>query len=269
MDFYSVIGELRKIQAPVLGCNVRSGLAAHERTACLGFLSEEHLIGLLSFVQKPLQMNLTGCKNCSNGFIVDVLRERLRSLARKISSNVFERLRIVENEADLHYEDISCDRRGFFKVMKDRTVRKTVGLLDNTKRKDHTLSYSDKALPHRKELLNRSLSVLPQDMRKGVLEHYYYDIKVDETCNDCFACVGMCPTGALKSAEEESDTTLLFNSSLCSGCGLCESFCKSNSIRLTRGFSELASFQFKGAKEISRKGDEANRGSHVEGTFTD
>jgi ferredoxin len=270
MDFYSIMGKSRKIRAPVLGCNVMPGLAAHEKTVCLGFLSEEHLIALLSFLREPLQMNLTGCKDCRDGFIVDVIRERLRSVARKTSMNVFEKLIIIENSADLQYEDVSCDRRGFLKAMKNRAVRKALGLLDNTKRNDHTLLYSDKALPHRRELLNRSLSVLPGDMRKGVLEHYYYDIKVDETCNDCFACVGVCPTGALKSAEDESDATLFFNSSLCSGCGLCGSFCRDNVIRVKKGFSGVLPFQFKGAKGGSRRGDsEVHRGSHGEGTFAD
>lgn len=270
MNFYSIIGELRKIQAPVLGCYIRPGLTAHEKTACLGLLSQEHLIGLLSFVQKPLQINLTGCKGCSNGFIVDVLRERLRSVARKTSTNVFEKLRIVENKADLNYADISCDRRGFFKAMKNRTVREALGLLDSTRTEQNTLSYSDKALPYRRELLNRSFSVLPQDMRKGLLKHYYYDIKVDEICDNCFACVGMCPTGALKSAEGESDTMLFFNSSLCSGCGLCGSFCRNDTVRMQKGFSGALPFQFKGAKEASRKGDsEAHKGSHFVGAFTD
>jgi len=270
MDFYSIMGELIKIRAPVLGCSVRPGVAAHEKTACLGLLSEEHLIALLSFVQKPLQMNLTGCEGCSNGFIVDVLRERLRSVGRKTSMNVFNKLRMVENKDDLHYEDVSCDRRGFFKALKNRAVRKALGLLDNTKTEGNTLSYSDKALPHRRDLLNRSLSVLPGDMRKGVLEHYYYEVEIDETCNDCFACVGVCPTGALKGVEDESDATLFFNSSLCSGCGLCESFCRNNTVRMRKGFSGVLPFQFKGAKGGSRRGDsEVHRESHGEGAFAD
>jgi ferredoxin len=267
MDFYSIIGELRKVQAPVLGCNVRPGLAAHEKTACLGLLSEEHLIGLLSFLQNPLQMNLTGCNGCSNGFIIDVLRERLRSVARKTSMNVFEKLRIVENKAHVNYEDISCDRRGFFKALKNRTVQKALGLLDNTKTEENTLSYSDKALPYRRELLNHSFPVLPQDKKKGVLEHYYYDIKVDETCNNCFACVGMCPTGALKGTEEEPDTVLFFNSSLCTGCGLCESFCMKDAIHLKKGFSGVLPFRFNSTQGVSSRVDRgACKGCHQRGT---
>ncbi len=270
MDFYSIIGELRKIQAPVLGCDIRPGVEAHEKTACLGFLSEEHLIGLLSFVQKPLQINLTGCKDCSNGFIVDVLLERLRRVARKISMNVFERLRIVENKADLNYADISCDRRGFFKAMKNRAVRKALGLLDSTRTEENTLSYSDKALPARRALLNSSFSVLPGYTRERILEQYYYDVRVEEACDNCFACVGMCPTGALKSAEVESDTMLFFNSSRCSGCDLCGSFCGNDTVQMKKGFSGMFPFQFNSTKGVSRKGDsEAQKGSHFEGAFTD
>ncbi|MCK5552000.1 MAG: hypothetical protein KAJ09_02560 [Deltaproteobacteria bacterium] len=270
MDFYSIMGELRKIRAPVLSCHVRPGLAAHEKTVCLGFLSEEHLIALMSFLRNPLQMNLTECKDCRNDLVAAALRGRLRSVAEKTFVNALEKIKLVEEKADLHYADVSCDRRGFFKALKNRAVRKALGLLDNTKTEGNTLSYSDKTLPHRRDLLNRSLSGLPGDMRQGGLEHYYYNIEVDETCNDCFACVGVCPTGALKSAEDESDATLFFNSSLCTGCGLCGSFCRNNTVRMRKGFSGVLPFQFKGAKGGFRRGDsEVHRGSHVEGAFAD
>lgn len=259
MNFYSLTAGLRKIQAPVLSCNVRAGLAAHEKTVCLGFLSEEHLIALLSFLGDPLQMNLTECKDCRNGFIVAVLRERLRSVAEKISVNALENINLVEEKADLDYEDISCDRRGFFRALKNLTAREAMVFFDNTKGEEHTLSYSDKALPHRMELLNRSSSVLPDRVRKRVLKNYYYDITVDEICNDCFACVGVCPTGALKSAEDEFDATLFFNSSLCTGCGLCESFCRDNVIRVKKGFSGVLPFRFNSTKEVKRKGDSEAR----------
>ena len=250
MNFYSLLARLRKIQAPVLGCHVKPGLVAHEKTACLGFLSEEHLIALLFFVQKPFQINLAECKNCRNHFIVDVLRERLKCVAKKTSMDAFQIIQIVENKADLDYEDISYDRRGFFRALKDLTVEEARGIFNNTEREENALSYSDKVMPFRRALLNSSFSVLPEDTRKRVLRKYYYDVKVDQTCNNCFSCVGMCSTGALKSTEEESDRTLFFNSSLCSGCGLCESFCRSNSIRLIRGFSGLLPFQFSTAEEV-------------------
>jgi ferredoxin len=194
-------------------------------------------------------MNLTECKDCGNGFVIAGLRERLRSVAEKISMNAFERTKIVENKAELNYQEISYDRRGFFRTLKHLTVQGAMGFFNDTRREKNTLSYADKAVPLRRELLNSSFSALPEGMRKRVLQHYYYEVKVDETCNDCFACVGMCPTGALKSDQEEPDTMLFFNSSLCGGCGVCESFCRSSSIGLTRGFSGPHPFRFSSAKE--------------------
>jgi ferredoxin len=267
MNFPSIIGRLRKIQAPVLSCNVRAGLAAHEKTVCLGFLSEEHLIALLSFLQNPLQMNLPECKDCRNGFIVAVLRERLRSVAEKTSVNAFENIKLVEEKADLDYQEISCDRRGFFRALKNLTAREAMGFFDNTKGEEHTLSYSDKAVPLRRELLNSSLSALSEGKRKRVLEHYYFDVIVDEMCNNCFACVGMCPTGALKRAEEEPDTMLFFNSSLCTGCGLCESFCMKDAIHLKKGFSGVLPFRFNSTQGVSPRVDsETCKGCHQRGT---
>jgi ferredoxin len=267
MNFPSIIGRLRKIQAPVLSCNVRPGLAAHEKTVCLGFLSEEHLIALLSSLRKPLQMNLTECRDCRNGFIVAVLRERLRSVAEKTSVNAFENIKLVEEKADLDYQEISHDRRGFFRALKNLTAREAMGFFDNTKGGEHTLSYSDKAVPLRRELLNSSLSALSEGKRKRVLEHYYFDATVDETCNNCFACVGMCPTGALKSAEEDPDTMLFFNSSLCTGCGLCEIFCMKDAIHLKEGFSGVLPFRFNSTQGVSPRVDsETCKGCHQRGT---
>ncbi|NIN01715.1 MAG: hypothetical protein GTO24_27540 [candidate division Zixibacteria bacterium] len=212
-------------------------------------------------------MNLTECNDCGNGFIVAFLRERLRSVAEKTSVNASENIKLVEEKADLDYQEISCDRRGFFRELKNLTAREAMGFFDNTKGGQHTLSYSDKAVPLRRELLNSSLSALSEDMRKRVLEHYYFDATVDETCNYCFACVGMCPTGALKSAEEGPDTMLFFNSSLCTGCGLCESFCMKDAIHLKKGFSGVLPFRFNSTQGVSPRVDsEACKGCHQRGT---
>lgn len=244
MNFYSITARLRKHQSPVLGCHARPGLVAHEKTVCLGFLSEEHLLALLFLVKKPLQINLTECKDCKNGFVVGAIQERLSNIEENTSINVFDTIKVVKNEADLDYQAVSYDRRGFFRALKGLTVQGAVGFLDRTNGERTVQPYSRKVLPIRRELLNRSFSVLPGDMRERVLESYYYDIEVDEICNQCFACVGMCPTGAFKITNHTSDKMPFFNSALCSGCGLCEGFCRSHSISLKKGFFRGQPFEF-------------------------
>ncbi|MBI5025209.1 MAG: 4Fe-4S binding protein [Nitrospirae bacterium] len=244
LDFYSIIAGLRKIQSPVLGCNVRSDLKAHEKTFCLGFLSGEHIIALLAFMQEPLQINLTLCADCRNGSIVDAIRKRLDIIGTRIVSDAFDKIRLVKDKADLDFQEVSYDRRDFFMAMKNLTFMQAARLFGNETAKDDIRAYSAKKLPLKRELLNRSLNVFRGEIYKELLKNYYYTITVNRSCNGCFACIGMCPTGALKIGNIGNDRGLFFNSSLCSGCGLCENFCTNNSICIERGFSGGDLFEF-------------------------
>jgi ferredoxin len=46
----------------------------------------------------------------------------------------------------------------------------------------------------------------------------------------------MCPTGALKIKKDAEGKSLLFNSSLCTGCGLCGEFCPLRAVNVSSGF---------------------------------
>lgn len=236
MDFYSVIERLKKLSnsvpVSVLGCKEMASIKAHEKTNCLGFLSEEHILAL-SVLERNLQINLTGCADCRNGFIVDNLKERMKSIGEKTSLDVFEKISLVEDGSELCYQDISLDRRGFFKAIKNLTFLQAANLFENITPDDNTKSYSAKKIPVRRDLLNRTLRLLPEWNYTQVLDAYYYNLRIDEGCNNCFACVGMCPTGALKVNASE----LFFSSALCAGCGLCMEFCMMGSIHIEKSFS--------------------------------
>lgn len=249
LDFYSLIARLKKMQSPVLSCNRKTDLKAHEKTLCLGFLSEEHIVALLTFIQEPLQINLTECKSCGNRIIVDALKKRLDGIRTKNSYDVLEKIRLVENESDLDYRQIAYDRRGFFREVKDFTFLKTARLFNDSPQDEAIKSYSSKKLPFKRELLNRTLNVFSGEERKNLLDNYYYTITVDGGCSDCYACVGMCPTGALKIDRDGEGSQLVFKASLCNGCGLCEGFCTNNSIYIKQGFSGHNPFEFINMRE--------------------
>lgn len=249
MDFYSLISRLKMTGSygivPVLGCKERPDLEAHVRTFCFGFLSEEHILALFFYLNDGLQINLAGCSNCRNGFIVDVLKKRINAIDEKTSVNVADKIILVENLSDLRYHEISYDRREFFRVLRNRTLLQAAELLENNNRPDYiTSGYSVKRLPFRRELLNKIFKYIPDKNRNSVLASYYYSVYFNENCNNCFACVGMCPTGALKIGTRESGPELIFNSSLCSGCGLCEGFCMNSAILIKRGFKGHSIFEF-------------------------
>jgi len=245
MDFQSLIGRLRKtgrsVPVPVLGCTARTELKAHERTSCLGFLSEEHIIALSVFLEKGLRINLAGCADCRNGFIVDILRKRIERAAEKTSLRVSDNIILVEDAASLNYQDLSYDRRGFFSTLKNMAFLQAADAFGGDDSNGNTQAYSAKKTPLRRELLNRALGAMSGGDRMGLLNAYYYTLFLEDNCNNCFACVGICPTGALK---VEFGAGLAFNASLCSGCGLCETFCRSRSASVRSGFSGERPFEF-------------------------
>lgn len=255
MDFYSLIARLKKagnsVPSPVLGCNDRADLKAHERTLCFGFLSENHIIALSVFLERRLQINLTGCADCRNSFTAYALQDMIASIEAKTSIKISDRIKLIKDRSKLEFHDISYDRRGFFKAIKDLTFIQATGLFSNKNEIEQTQSYSAKKLPLKRELINRAIKMLPNENKIKILKSYYYDVSVTETCNNCFACVGMCPTGALKIEDKDDYRELFFSSSLCNGCGLCREFCITSSVNIEEGFQGHDPFEFNSAKKFS------------------
>lgn len=241
MDFFSLLGKLRKIQNtvpyPVLGCKKAGNVKAHEKTFCMGFLSEEHLIALTLFLEKPLHLNLTACARCKNSFIVETIKGRIQRAKEKTLLNVQNKVVLVENKVDLVFDEVSYDRRGFLKTLKNTAFIQISGLFDENNMEMIT-SYSAKKIPLKRDLLNTILKKLPDGKTvTSILENYAFSIKAGSSCNNCFACIGMCPTGALKIEKDGEVVGLLFNSSLCNGCALCRDFCPAGAVSVSKGFS--------------------------------
>lgn len=240
-DFFSLLARLRKMQNsvpyPVLGCKTASGIDAHEKTACLGALSEEHLIAIYAFLDSPVQLNLTSCAKCANSFIVETLKERIADIREAAGIDIPERIVMVEDISDLRFQALSYGRRDFFCVIRNLTFQQARALFDNVE-KLHAQSYSHKRLPSKRNILNTIIKqAADRNTAEGLLREYAYSIQTRGSCDNCFSCIGLCPTGALKSRRDESGTCVLFNASLCIGCGLCRDFCLNDSITLMRGYS--------------------------------
>lgn len=248
LDFYSLIGKLRKVQSsvgsPVLGCMANAKTPSHEKTFCCGFLSEEHIIALAVFMNNQIQIDLSGCADCRNSFIVAVLEKRIADVEVKTSLMISDKVKIVKNKADLKFNDVSYDRRGFFKALKNVTVMQAAGLFGDEDTGEELRVYSAKKLPFKRELLNRAHRFLPEETQKSLLKNFYYTVNAAETCNNCFACIGMCPTGALKIENRGDDRELFFSTSLCNGCGLCRDFCFNSALHIEKGFSGGNPFEF-------------------------
>ena len=221
----------------MLGCKSEAEKNAHEKTACLGSLSDEHLIAFNIFLDRPVQLDLTSCARCNNSFIINKLKEQITDIRETTGIDISGKVVLIENKADLRYEPVSYDRRGFFSAIKDMTFRGASGFFENNEG-DAIQAYSQKGVPLKRDILNKTIRVITdRDIAARVLKEYSFTIKADASCDNCFSCVGMCPTGALKSRRDESGPGLLFNPSMCIGCALCRDFCLNNSIAMLQGCS--------------------------------
>ncbi len=239
-DFTFLLSRLRKTQNSiptcVLGCKAARDTEAHVKTCCLGFLSEEHLIALTGYLDKPLYLNLTACGACRNYYIVERLKERIHNVRTKASLDVGAKIIAAETKADLVFEDVSLDRRGFFQALKTMSFKQVAGLLDENDA-DKPLSYSAKRIPLKRELLNTVIRKLSDGTpATAMLSNYAFTVKAGPSCTNCSACVGMCPTGALKDKKDADGAGLLFNSSLCNGCALCRDFCPARAVSVSNGY---------------------------------
>lgn len=249
VNFLSIILKLRKIPMPVLGCSSEHDIKAHVNTVCLGFLSEEHLIALSVFIEKPLQLNLTQCKTCKNTSVTHSLQKRLEAIRVKTSIAVKEKIRLVEDNDSLEFLDTVCDRRSFFDVLKKYTFEGAANLLDTAS--DNKKPKLDEHIPFRRLLLNKTIAYAAQKAVKEIMLNYYYDIAHNNNCDKCNGCTAICPAGALKRDYYDTNNPLegvsgdlLFNASYCYGCGLCEEFCLNRAIVVKQGYTGNAFSEF-------------------------
>jgi len=239
-DFFVLLSRLRKTQnsvpRPVLGCKDARNAEAHVKTSCLGFLSEEHLIALTEYLDKPLYLNLTACGTCRNSFIVERLKERVQGARMKTSFSAGKKILLAEKKADLIFEEVSLDRRGFFQALKTMGFTQVAGLIEKNDA-ELPVSYTEKKLPLKRNVFNAVVKRLAHGNGvNDLLRNYAFTVKTGASCNNCFACIGMCPTGALKMKKDTGGPDLLFNSSLCTGCGLCSDFCPAHGVSVSLGF---------------------------------
>lgn len=230
-DFSGCLAQLSRVPEPILGC-IRTSESSHATLACLGGLSQEHLVTLCHSLSGKLTLNLSACSGCPNDTMIPQLQQRLRSIAEVGLSGSDCSIVIAESARDLSYKDETVDRRSFFKAFR-RSVFKSAAVILSTgiEQAERRTEYSEKRLPIRRELLNRTISNLPQELKDRVIRHFGSCISFDQNCTTCQGCVAICPTGALKAGP--SDIPPVFDQQLCTGCGLCREFCLDGALQIS------------------------------------
>ena len=222
-DFSACLAQLSRVPGPILGC-IRTKERSNATLACLGGLSEEHLLALCHTLSEKITLNLTACGECPNNSMIPYLRQSLAILSGAGLLDDNGRIVIAESARNIHYRDESVDRRNFLKSFRDTLFKSAAVILspDNEQTGQRT-DYAGKRLPVRRQLLNSTRNKLSPELEIRIRKHFDSYISFDETCTTCQGCVAICPTGALQT--ESSDMPPVFDQLLCTGCGLCREFC--------------------------------------------
>lgn len=222
-----ILSELAAHPAPVLGCHLQPATDAHARIPCLGFLAHPELMLLLALVySEGLQINLTACRDCANGHIVEGVRNthaRLRGLKPSHA------ITLVDDPGKLDFQAPSLSRRQLFTFLRERTTQTAVAMVARLQADSKPQAYGNKQVPENRRMLLAAMDGLPGEDRRNIAERLFGHITFTPQCIRSEGCVGVCPTGAIDPADDD-DQPPSFNADLCVSCNSCQAFCRNQGV---------------------------------------
>jgi len=226
-DLIALATELAKVPQPVLGCRVPQ-VDAHVRTGCLGFLEREALAALALALPEGVTLNLTGCADCPNAAAVAGLAACAEEV-RRLLGGAAGSLHVATTRAALAFRPQALSRRAFFATAVQRCAAAVAPPPAASREEPHG---ERKHLPARRRLLLANLPRAPS--RKPIENALLPALEFRATCNNCMACVGMCPTGAIGASRADPPRPR-FDAARCTRCGICAEFCAPGAIALPAG----------------------------------
>jgi ferredoxin len=229
-DFRRIVERRPPTDALILGCT-RHPLKPGIRVPCLGMLAEEHLVYLFASFPEPISLVTASCADCENASAVERMKDRILRLERLTLLPFADRFRFATvrpEPAERRY-----DRRSFFTAVKSKVVSQVAGTVASDPEFDPErartgVDYSSKRIPERSRLLAAALARATPDQARIIGDALRFRMELSISCDGCFCCVAVCPTGALESSSQAHR----FNEAACTGCELCTEFCANGVIRI-------------------------------------
>lgn len=222
-----LLSALAEHPLPVLGCDGQPDTDAHARLSCLGYLAHPEVMVLCALVfPDGLHINLTACEGCSNGHIVDNVAAAHGRLKGLVPGHAVKLIRYRE---ELDFQAPSLSRRQFFLFFRERSTRAAAAMVERLQDNDEQKSYGNKQVPAIRALLLKALGASPAAKGRTIGDRLFGKIRFTSDCTRSRRCVGVCPTGAIRSADAGGDLPAV-DPTLCVSCHSCQAFCRNGGI---------------------------------------
>lgn len=232
-DLHAQIESLLNQKYIVFTCPLKNHIHPDDKVIpCMGLLSIELLFTLGVVGPPTIAFNVAGCSGCRNKASSDAFQKSLKQI-EKHASDLLSAKFVVLEEPDRERPDNKGNRRYFISTLANNLASVvTSSQLTLKSGESGKAATTTRRVPQKTELIKLLLEL---DENKGNVllpPLCAHQIDVSSECTLCPLCTGICPTGALKIDRTKEVKQLMFNSRLCSGCGLCVSFCKQKAISL-------------------------------------
>lgn len=194
---------------------------------CVGVFSSQ-VISFLFFSQYgSILINLSGCSDCCNTTVAASFTQRFHKI-----HDYFQAHKTTEVQLLLQRDQLQspvCDRRTYLSNIKELA---TEAVLENFTNISSGSSESDdqkRRIPNKVNLIKDLIGKTTQESQKKISSLFLPKLTINDDCDCCPLCKGICPTGALR-IDRTAGKILKFNASDCNLCGLCVEFCKKNAI---------------------------------------
>lgn len=227
LSLLRLLSDLAEHPRPVLGCTVQPDMDAHASMSCLGYLAHPEVMTLLALVfADGLQINLTSCGTCPNNHMVQEVEMAHRQVGDLVPGHA---IKLITTCDELDFQAPSMSRRQLFSLFKERATRVAATMVGRLQSVGTSQSYGSKQVPVIRLLLLKALQESSKTLRLHIADRLFGKISFTGQCTGSERCVGVCPTGAIQSSDEDSGPPE-FNQNLCVSCNSCQAFCGNQAV---------------------------------------
>jgi len=217
----------------VFSCSRQSQIHPGETVVpCMGIFSPEILLLLGMTGPSIAAFNISECSGCENKVVSDAFLYSLVNLQKHGSALLTTKFTILTDPDQINPLEQE-NRRFFLSGLKNNLISAANSQLWKMQEEIVESSPTDRRITWKAQLIEKLLALVDDDKKALLSALCMYRLTAGKECTLCPRCTGICPTGALKVGRLNGEKQLLFKSTICSGCGLCVSFCKEKAITLT------------------------------------